>query len=496
MQPESAPVAGPARAALPAEALVGELSGEVGPEGVTAGPDVDLAGVRPAVRVTPGSVERLAAILALASRRGWGVCPSGAGSKLDWGNPPRRADLLVCTRDLSSVAELDPEDLSVSVRAGTPVATLTAAARAAGVVAPLDPEMPAWATVGGVAAANDQGARRLRYGGLRDVVLGMTAVLADGTRVKFGGRTMKNVTGYDLTKLFVGSLGVLGVITEVTFRLLPRPVASAVVALQFGTLEQVAELATGVLDSVLEPVALEVLSPAAGPLLDPTVAASLGLEAAPPGLDAAPFDPHATEPHYTLLAGFEGHPAAVERSANEMVRSHRALVPRGRRGVLRASEAANGPDHTPAGSTGSDPIEAVYGSLADLRRRATLAGLPLVAKATSPPAYVWSLARAAEVEAAAAGAPFAYRISAGSGILQLYLGAGAGPARTTACLEELRRQAATVGGHVVVRPGAARLNPGFDVWGDVGGSVRAMRALKARFDPAGTLNPGRFVGGI
>ena len=474
MQPESAPEAIPPRTVVATEALVGELSSEVGPEGVSAHPDVDLAGVRPAVRVTPGNVERLAAILALATRRGWGVCPSGGGTKLDWGNPPRRADLLVCTGDLSGVVELDPDDLSVSVQAGTPVATVVAAARAAGVVAPLDPDVPGWATVGGVVAANDQGARRLRYGGLRDVVLGMTAVLADGTRVKFGGRTMKNVTGYDLTKLFVGSLGVLGVITGVTFRLLPRPVASAVVALQCDTLEQAAELAAGVLDSVLEPIALEVLSPAAGPWVDPD----------------------ATGRDYTLLAGFEGHPAAVERSADEMMRSHRALVAQGRREVLRASEVANVPGHTPDGAPGSDPVEAVFGSLADLRRRATVAGLPLVAKVTSPPAHVWSLARAAEVEAAGAGAPCAYRISAGSGILHLHLGAGAGPTRTTACLAELRRQAATFGGHVVVRPGATRLNPSFDVWGDVGGSVRVMRALKAQFDPAGTLNPGRFVGGI
>jgi glycolate oxidase FAD binding subunit len=122
--------------------------------------------------------------------------------------------------------------------------------------------------------------------------------------------------------------------------------------------------------------------------------------------------------------------------------------------------------------------------------------MPIVARVTSPPARVWSLAQAAEVGAAAAGARCAYCISAGSGAMRFYLGTEAGPTRTTACLEELRRQAATAGGHVVVRPGAVRLNPGFDVWGDVGGSVRVMRALKARFDPAGMLNPGRFVGGI
>ena len=124
---------------------------------------------------------------------------------------------------LPAAADVDADNLTLTGSAGTTVAEARAAADARqGRMLPLDPGHPARATIGGVVATGDQGARGAGYGGVRDVVLGLRATLADGSAVKFGGRTMKNVTGYDMTKLFVGSFGVLGVITEVTFRLLPR----------------------------------------------------------------------------------------------------------------------------------------------------------------------------------------------------------------------------------------------------------------------------------
>ena len=127
-------------------------------------------------------------------------------------------------------------------------------------ILPLDPGQPGRATIGGVAATGDQGARAAGYGGLRDVVLGIRATLADGSAVKFGGRTMKNVTGYDMTKLFVGSFGILGVITEVTFRLLPRYDTQALVVLPLSSLEEAKASVARVLTSYLQPLALEVVS--------------------------------------------------------------------------------------------------------------------------------------------------------------------------------------------------------------------------------------------
>jgi FAD/FMN-containing dehydrogenase len=246
-----------AHRALLADRL-GVLVGEVR---VSQEPAVVVHDMVAPVEVCPADEDQLSAVLALADGEGLGVCVAGGATKLDWGNRPRRFDLLVSTRHLRGFSNIDADNLSLSVGAGTPVSEVRAQAQGMDRTLPLDPRRPAVATVGGIAATGDQGARGAGYGGVRDVVLGLRAVLADGSRVKFGGRTMKNVTGYDLTKLFIGSFGVLGVVTEVTFRLLPRPDKQALMVIPLTSLEQGREVATRVLGSYLQPLALEAVSP-------------------------------------------------------------------------------------------------------------------------------------------------------------------------------------------------------------------------------------------
>lgn len=315
----------------------------------------------------------------------------------------------------------------------------------------------------------------MMYGGVRDVVLGLKAVLADGSQVSFGGRTMKNVTGYDLTKLFVGSFGSLGVITEVTFRLLPCPTASALAVLQVRSLHEAQTLVEEILASALEPVCLEVLSP--------RVVALLGGEAS----EILHSRPGKVGP--ALLAGFEGHSAAVERSLREMA----ALFDAATSGaaVPAAGDGAGGYyTVTDAASVGL-----IYHTLGRLRHGAVEAALPVVAKVDLPLSKVWDFAALAEA-ATAEGLDFAYRISAGNGCVQLYFGQDEVAGGLAARLGELRRQAQAAGGHLAVVQGGAALGSDLDIWGDIGSSVRVMKALKARFDPAGILNPGRFVEGL
>ncbi len=243
-----------------AAALVQRLEQMIGSERVGRGSEVAIHGIRAPLEVRPGDSEQLGRVLALANEERLAACVVGGGTKIGWGNRPERLDLVVSTRDLHGFSHIDADNLSLSVRAGTTVAEARAQAQAINRVLPLDPGRPSAATIGGVVATGDQGARGAGYGGLRDVVLGLSAVLADGSPVKFGGRTMKNVSGYDMTKLFISSFGVLGVITDVTFRLLPRHETQALMVLPIGSLDRAGEVSAQILDSYLQPLALEVVS--------------------------------------------------------------------------------------------------------------------------------------------------------------------------------------------------------------------------------------------
>ncbi|HEV3462352.1 MAG TPA: FAD-binding oxidoreductase, partial [Actinomycetota bacterium] len=188
-------------------------------------------GVEARFLARPGSVEEASQVLRAAAADGLAGAFMGGGSKLGLGNPPERLDLVVETRGLDQVLEHAAGDLVVKAQAGVRLADLQAALAPAGQWLALDPPEPR-ATLGGVVAANASGPRRLRYGTVRDLIIGITVVLADGTVARAGGKVVKNVAGYDLAKLFCGSLGTLGLVAEATFRLHPLPAAAAVVSLE------------------------------------------------------------------------------------------------------------------------------------------------------------------------------------------------------------------------------------------------------------------------
>ncbi|GAA1511901.1 FAD-binding oxidoreductase [Sphaerisporangium rubeum] len=227
-----------------------------------AGPGDTVAGAEPRWVASPASTEEVAVVLRAAARRGLAVVPAGGRTKIGWGGPPERCDLLLDTRRLDQVLEHEAGDLVVRVQAGLPVRDLGEALAASGQELALDVP-PGPATVGGVLATGAAGPRRLRYGTGRDLLIGITVVLADGTVARAGGRVVKNVAGYDLGKLFTGSLGTLGVITEATFRLRPLPSSRAYVtatAPEAGRLDAVGAVA----GSPLEPSAVEIDVPDPG----------------------------------------------------------------------------------------------------------------------------------------------------------------------------------------------------------------------------------------
>ena len=184
-----------------------------------AGPDfVRLDGAK--IVLDPGSIEEIAEILRFANANGLIVTPTGGGTKSAWGNSVA-TDVLICLGRLNGLREHTWQDMTCAVEAGCTWSDLQLALKRHRQMVALDPLWPDRATVGGIVATNDSGALRLKYGSLRDLVIGMTIVLADGTVAKSGGKVVKNVAGYDLHKLMIGGFGTLGIVTEVNFRVHP-----------------------------------------------------------------------------------------------------------------------------------------------------------------------------------------------------------------------------------------------------------------------------------
>lgn len=219
--------------------------------------------MEPTTQVIPSSAEELAEALKQASAQGRTVTLEGLGSKRAWGGAIQASDVLISTRGLKRVLQYEPRDLTVSVEAGMPFAEFEAMLAGQNQTVPLDPPMAAQGTVGGVTAANVSGSRRRYYGAARDMVIGMTLATLDGHLVKTGGMVVKNVAGLDVQKLMIGSYGTLAAVASVNFKVASKPEATRTFVQSFRTAEAAAAARSRVLSGVLQPLALDVVNPAA-----------------------------------------------------------------------------------------------------------------------------------------------------------------------------------------------------------------------------------------
>src|SRR6266850_3707217 len=228
-----------------------------------------IAGVQPELALVPGNESDLADAFRLVSEAGLAVVPRGGGTKIFWGNPPSRADVVFSTARLNEITEHAWADLTVSVGAGCTIQTLQATLAHHGQRLALDPLWPAKATVGGVLSTNDSGALRLRFGALRDLVIGVTLALPDGSLASSGGKVVKNVAGYDLPKLATGAFGTLGVITRAVFRLHPLPRNARSFSIRAKEAEETRRLIHAIQNSKLAHTALQArFENEAAPLVD------------------------------------------------------------------------------------------------------------------------------------------------------------------------------------------------------------------------------------
>lgn len=236
---------------------------DTGAEVRAAGPDDAVAGVGASYVARPSDTAQTGDLLRAAATHGLTVVARGAGTKLAWGAAPRRVDLVVDLSAQAAVVDHAAGDLIVVVEAGCPLADLQAALAPAGQRLAIDDPVGG-STLGGLIATNGSGPGRMRFGTLRELMIGTTLVRADGVVAQSGGRVVKNVAGYDLGKLMTGSLGTLAVITRAVFRLHPTPETRAVLAVPAADEHEVARLVAAVLHSDVVPTAVEVDWPADG----------------------------------------------------------------------------------------------------------------------------------------------------------------------------------------------------------------------------------------
>ncbi len=215
----------------------------------------------------PGTPEELAAILADASGQRKSIVFGGAFSKHRMAGVGQTADVTASSAGLSRILEYEPADLTISVEAGMPFSTLSKRIGEDGLMLPLDPPFFESATLGGVVATNASGPRRRAFGTARDVVIGMKFVTVNGKLVETGGMVVKNAAGLEIGKLMIGAMGVLAAITTVNFRLAPRPPCTRTFALSCDSLAEAVQMRDSLVRGVLQPLALDLLNPAAAQMV-------------------------------------------------------------------------------------------------------------------------------------------------------------------------------------------------------------------------------------
>ncbi len=252
------PLSGPVMAEL--ERICGKTQVHGGPaQRVAYSFDATFPQDVPDVALTPSCTEEVAAILRIASRERIPVHPRGAGTSLSGGALPLGGGIALSLARMNQILDIDPADTVAVVQPGVVTAELQRAVEAVGLFYPPDPASLSQSTIGGNVACNAGGPRCLKYGVTKDYVLGMTAVLADGRVLTLGGRTIKNVTGYQLGQLLVGSEGSLAVITEVILRLIPLPRQRATAAAYFPALDGASQAVSAIMSSGLLPVTVEMM---------------------------------------------------------------------------------------------------------------------------------------------------------------------------------------------------------------------------------------------
>jgi len=404
-----------------------------------------------ALSIAPATAGEACEVINLAAREGLALIPAGAASWLDVGNPLSRADLILSTRRMTKIIRHEPADLVATAEAGMTLVEFQRQLASAGQWLPVDPPDDGRATLGGVVATGLGGAQSFGYGLPRSFVIGMRVVLANARSIKAGGNVVKNVAGYDLCKLFTGSYGTLGLITELTFKLRPLPIETRT-TIANGSLASLLAAGRAIISGSLFPVGVELLSP--------RMAGHLKVGERQSG--------------YALLTRFAGAPRAVVSQTAQALK------------LLRSDR------DTQANTLDED--EPLWSNLAavPLRLRDKVSWRASV-RLSDLGSFINEVAALESDEASHPA-------------LMWHAGLGDARLRAIACppvyhreavraLERLRQRAESLDGHLVVEGAPIEIKNELDAWGSFGSPAELMQRVKSQIDPQNLLSPGRFDDG-
>jgi glycolate oxidase FAD binding subunit len=389
----------------------------------------------------PNTVEELADVVACAATNRWVMMPFGSGSKLAWGGQANQSQLAISTAKLNRVIEHAAGDLTVTAEAGVRFADLQAQLATERQFLAIAPHYAAQATLGGIVSTANTGSIRQRYGGIRDMLIGISFVRWDGQIAKAGGRVVKNVAGYDLMKLLTGAYGSLGIITQLTFRLYPMPDASATVVIT-GNSDAIADLTQQVLLSSLTPIALDLLSANTAQTLD-------------------------LETETALLAQFQTIPDSIEQQTTQLLELAKQYG-------LTGDRLTNAPEQN------------LWQRLAEQLDGRPNSGAIACKMGVLPNQAISTLD--------------VINQTCPTNISIIHAASGIGwwrcPGCQPAAVQTVRSHCDTHGGYLTLLDAPAEVKQSLDVWGYSGNALEVMRSIKTQFDPHNLLNPGRFVGGL
>ena len=419
--------------------LAKSLESIIGRDHVTVEPSLIIDGLNPTLIIKPGSASEVVECLAVCSDADRAIVPAGLMTWLEGGNPLRRADVVLSLERMTRIIEYSPPDLTAVVEAGVTIGEFNSAAGSENQWLPLDPPGASSASLGAIAACASSGPLRFGFGTPRDYVIGLRLAHAGGIESKSGGKVVKNVAGYDMNKLYVGSYGTLAVITELTVKLRPVPEGDRTV------------LVTSTNEDSLQEIGLNLLTSEAQP-------ASLFFTR---GIN---FSLAETEGRSALIVRFLDSEQAVSHQANLLGQ----LV--GSRGIAITLDEAE------AGQ--------VWKTVADCDRLSANS-LKLSVPLSKTIHFLGKTLSETDGVIAA---------DLGTGIIRM--GFNADDRTVIEIIRRLRAEAVTVGGSLFVERAATVVRREADAWGGIGATGAIMRSIKARFDPKALLNPGRFVSGI
>ncbi|MDQ0189218.1 FAD-binding oxidoreductase [Alicyclobacillus cycloheptanicus] len=447
-----------------------QLTNAIGGEFVWEDPDLGRrlgrafgSGGRAVLVAAPADESQVQAVLRIASEHQLAVLPMGSGHHLGAGNLPQRVDLVVRSTRLNHIVDYSPADLVVAVQPGVTLAQLRHVLAERGQMLPIDPYCPDDTTIGGLVACNLSGPRRVLYGTLRDMVIGLHVVYPSGERVRTGGRVVKNVAGYDMSKLFIGSFGSLAVLTEIVFKLRPLPLSRRTCVLT-GSLSQMEAVRRRLTHSTLLPSRAE---------------AVYG--------EAVRF---AEDACWSIVIDCDENEAAAAAQAS----------------VLKAW----------AGELGTTFVERTGAAAEEDWQafQADLAEVPFVLRLSGRPSEILPLCDTLRAEAAqllqAAGhgdCVQTWCVSPLAGVARLFLRVPA-PALGRAAADDeavamydavttqVRARVEALGGTAVLERAPLAGPRRVDAFGSVPAAFAVMKGIKSTIDPRGLMSPGRFVGGM